>query len=149
IQTTTATVRPDASVGRHDVVVTNPDSSTSQCSGCLYVGHLPGAPGLATLTPGDGQVDLTWHPSTSDEPTSLDYLIQVRTIDDQAISDSGTSAPFFTASGLTNGTEYRIEVTPRDAFGYGEPLHVTARPGRAPEQPVLSSAPAPDMVHID
>ena len=110
----------------------------------------PSTPVLSSLSPGDTQVGLAWQPSTSESPDTLTYAVDVRLVsDDSEVASALTAGTSYSATGLTNGVDYRIDVTPQDASGVGEPLHVTGRPGKAPEQPVLTSVPAPNTLHVE
>ena len=92
----------------------------------------PGAPSGLTWTPGDASVNLSWDDPADDsiEKYQLKYgdatgLIQDWT--DISLSDQYTTDHEVT--GLTNGTEYTVEVRAVNAAGDGQSSSVTAMPG--------------------
>jgi hypothetical protein len=77
----------------------------------------PAAPTGLTLTPGNGQIGLSWTAS----PTATSYLIQRGTSSgNETTTVSGTdTSTSYTDSGLTNGTTYYYIVTASNSYGVG------------------------------
>src|SRR4051812_14937664 len=64
----------------------------------------PSTPVLSKVTPGDTQVSVDWQPSPSSAPDTLDYVVDVRTMADNLVTETSTAQTSYTATGLTNGT---------------------------------------------
>src|SRR5436189_2165893 len=130
-------------------------ATLATCAGVLGMqmpagaaGGPPTTPSLTTLTPGDGQVALAWSPSQSDDPGTLEYDVDVRTLADTEVFAETTTEPSETITGLTNGDEYRSDIVARDTFASAEPLHVTPPPGRVPDQPTVAIAADVNSLHV-
>ncbi|MBI0583560.1 MAG: fibronectin type III domain-containing protein [Methanomassiliicoccus sp.] len=76
---------------------------------------VPGAPTDLTITPGDGQVTLSWKAPSNDGGAAIDYYIVYQNGVDVAHPTS-TSAVI---SGLTNGQSYRFMLVAHNAAGTG------------------------------
>lgn len=77
----------------------------------------PGAPTGLKLTPGNGQIQLSWTAS----PTATSYSITRGTssgVENTTVSAADTSTSF-TNVGLTGGTIYYFEVTASNSYGIG------------------------------
>ncbi len=96
-------------------------------------------PGRVTVvaTAGDGQVNLSFLPST-DGGASIDgYLVEqyLPGIDDWVEMDSPTS-PAATISGLENGQAHSFRVSAHNAAGYGQTRKAVATPTGRPTAPL-------------
>ena len=109
---------------------------------------LPGAPTIASVTSGPGQLGVSWlAPNNSGSPPVSEYLVKYS-------SNNGSSWTRFqpstgpitalscTVTGLTNGTSYVIKVIARSALGIGPPSANSApsTPATVPGAPTILSA---------
>ncbi len=109
---------------------------------------LPGAPTIASVTSGPGQLGVSWlAPNNSGSPPVSEYLVKYS-------SNNGSSWTRFqpstgpitalscTVTGLTNGTSYVIKVIARSALGIGPPSANSApsTPVTVPGAPTILSA---------
>jgi len=108
----------------------------------------PGAPTIASVTSGPGQIAVSWlAPNNSGSPPVSEYLLKYS-------SNNGSSWTRFqpstgpitalscTVTGLTNGTPYVIKVIAKNAFGISPPSVHAARvtPATVPGAPTIASA---------
>jgi hypothetical protein len=117
---------------------------------------VPGAPTLATATPGNQSVALTWAAPLSDGGESIDdYVVQWSTgacASWTTFADGVSTNLFATVTGLTNGTSYCFQVLAVNAVGTGAssnilsatPINVITVPGT----PVLTVVAADEHVHV-
>ncbi len=83
----------------------------------LTVATVPGAPTIVSVTPGDGQVTITWAPgSTGGRPILSFEADSVSTMDSCTANAPATSC---TVTGLTNGVPYTFTVFATNANGSG------------------------------
>ena len=85
---------------------------------------VPDAPGSLSITHGDQELSLTWDaPATNGSPiTTYEYRI-----DNGSIEDAGSNLNE-TITGLTNGTQYSIDVRAVNAIGPSAWSNATATP---------------------
>ena len=152
VTTETITVATD-----NDTVQENPGSVTATVQG--GTGYFVGTPRFATVSvadddgppgqPGslaaeelDGRVRLTWTGAPSPSSAIESYSYRVRETSGGAwspdwtvIEFSGVGTTDYTVRGLTNGTEYTIQLRARNASGDGSAAEVTANPKDEPVAP--------------
>ena len=118
---------------------------------------LPGAPTIASVTSGPGQLGVSWlAPNNSGSPPVSEYLVKYS-------SNNGSSWTRFqpltgpitalscTVMGLTNGTPYVIKVIARSALGIGPPSANSApsTPATVPGAPtILSAVPSAGQIAV-
>jgi hypothetical protein len=106
----------------------------------------PSAPTTVRATPGKGSVTVTWRPPLyGSAPTGYRirrYAATGTTV--QATTTVAASARSFTATGLTNGTPYRFDVTAINGWGTGRPSAITSAviPVTVPSAPTIGTATA-------
>lgn len=76
----------------------------------------PEAPGAPTLTPGDGQVTVTWNAPHNEGSAIIDYTINLSPGGPRTVSSLG-GMQTEVISGLTNGVEYTASVVARNEKG--------------------------------
>jgi hypothetical protein len=109
---------------------------------------IPAIRGIA-VTPGDGQVEVTWAPfatGTAGVDKIIDYHVRCRAGDsgDWIVSAEGVSLETArVVTGLTSGTAYQCEVAPVTAAGEG-----TFTPAPGPVTPIGKPAP-PDKPSVE
>ncbi|GGS50180.1 hypothetical protein GCM10010156_06120 [Planobispora rosea] len=117
----------------------------------LTVGYLPPGPPSKVrnllATPGDGGALATWVlPETNGSLAFLDgYDVQVLTPDGEIIRTVQAKDPSVTVTGLSNGTNYTLQVAARTRFGKSEWESVTVTPKRVelpPQQPGAAACPS-------
>ncbi|MEA5058491.1 MAG: fibronectin type III domain-containing protein [Candidatus Pelethousia sp.] len=91
---------------------------------CSLVGS-PTAPTINFAIGGDGFVNLTWQAPSNDGGAAITYY-EVK-VGDSAWTDVGNVLTY-TASGLTNGTEYTLQVRAGNRYGPGTAAIATAIP---------------------
>jgi len=97
----------------------------------------PGAPTITGLTPSDGSLSASFNAATSALPL-LDYQYS---LDGGVtwVSGGATSSPLV-ISGLTNGTEYSVELRGVNSAGSGAPSSpVTGTPSALPGAPTITT----------
>ena len=77
----------------------------------------PEAPGAPTLTPGDGQVTVSWSPPHNEGSAIIDYTVNLSPGGPRTFAASGGGAQTQVISGLTNGVEYTATVQARNEKG--------------------------------
>ena len=118
---------------------------------------LPGAPTIASVTSGPGQLGVSWlAPNNSGSPPVSEYLVKYS-------SNNGSSWTRFqpstgpitalscTVTGLTNGTPYMIKVIAKSALGIGPPSANSApsTPATVPGAPtILSAVPSAGQIAV-
>ncbi|PHY03168.1 MAG: hypothetical protein CK530_02410 [Planctomycetaceae bacterium] len=118
---------------------------------------LPGAPTIASVTSGPGQLGVSWlAPNNSGSPPVSEYLVKYS-------SNNGSSWKRFqpstgpitalscTVTGLTNGTSYVIKVIAMSALGIGPPSANSApsTPATVPGAPtILSAVPSAGQIAV-
>ena len=116
---------------------------------------LPGAPTIASVTSGPGQIAVSWlAPNNSGSPPITDYLVKYS-------SNSGTTwtnfphpvstATSLTVTGLTNGTSHVIKVIAKSALGIGPPSanSLPSTPATVPGAPtILSTVPSAGKIAV-
>ena len=118
---------------------------------------LPGAPTIASVTSGPGQLGVSWlAPNNSGSPPVSEYLVKYS-------SNNGSSWKRFqpstgpitalscTVTGLTNGTPYMIKVIAKSALGIGPPSANSApsTPATVPGAPtILSAVPSAGQIAV-
>ena len=87
---------------------------------------------------GDGQIDLTWSAPADNGSSIIDYVIYYRPAGQASFARAIKNSPEtgYTLTGLTNGTQYEIYVTARNAIGESpDSNHVFATPQGAADVP--------------
>ena len=156
---TTATVTPlvNGTAYVFTVHATNAagSSAESEPSGAVTPHTVPGAPAITGVTPGNGQITVSWDPPASDGGSAITgYTVVYDPGSVQVAAGTATSA---TVTGLVNGTAYTFRVFASNAAGDGPfsapsaaetprtvpgaPTGVAATPGNA-EATVTWLAPA-------
>ncbi len=145
--TLTATA-PAKGLGSYDVVVTNPDTSTATCAGCMLYVSAPGVPTDATSTPGNDQASLSWSAPVSDGGSPLiDYLVQYKLSASSTFDstfDTNSTSTMTIVTGLMNGSSYDFEVVAENAAGSSTPSSIVSASLAAtvPDPPTSVSATA-------
>ena len=108
----------------------------------------PAAPRDLRLTPGDGEIDLSWTAGAQTKTAVVDYDARCRAADGSGepieSSEGVSTATSATVSGLTNGVAYTCEVAPVSATGPGAfvagagPVTPFGRPA-APAKPTVQA----------
>jgi hypothetical protein len=96
---------------------------------------VPGAPTSLSVTPGDGQLSLTWTPPANNGLSAItDYVIERSAgAEFVAISDGVSTNTSFVDTTVTNGTQYTYRVEAVNGLGTGAPsLTAAATPVAAP-----------------
>ena len=96
----------------------------------------PGAPGAVTVDRGDGRIDVTWQPPTSDGGKPVLSYTVLWTAPDGSTGSAETTATSHTFEGLSNGTTYTVTVTAINEIGTsaasqpasGTPAHIPGAP---------------------
>jgi hypothetical protein len=104
---------------------------------------VPGAPTGLTLTPGDGQVGLSWTAPVDDGYSDLtDYVVQYKLGGSWIpFSDGVSTATSALMAGLSNGMPYSFRVSAVNAVGTGSYTSTaTATPATIPGAPTSLSA---------
>ena len=100
---------------------------------------VPDAPAAPTLTPGDGQIAVSWDAPDDGGAAITDYDVRIRTSGswtDHTHVGTGTTA---TISGLSNGTSYEVQVRAENAEGEGD---WSPSSSATPVIPTVRTAPA-------
>ena len=115
----------------------------------------PGVPDSLTPEAQDEQVALTWTTAPSPSSAIEKYSYRVRRSDRSSwtpdwtdIENSGPGTVSYTATGLTNGQEYILQVRATNATGDGDPAEVTATPFGPPGIPAINVTPVDGELRI-
>jgi hypothetical protein len=109
--------------------------------------HVPGRPGLASATAGDGQATVAFTPSQADlnrgNPPAT-YTVTARAgagvTSGPGITATGTTSPI-TVTGLTNGITYTVTVYATNGAGSGpQSAHMLVIPATVPSAPTNVTA---------
>ncbi len=109
---------------------------------------MPPEPPVVELTPGNGEITLTW--TVEDNGADIDlYRLLYQPVDESEpvqrrnISPDDLDGMTYTLSGLTNGVEYEVQLRARNEDGFGEWSEaITATPmATAPDPPVVTLTP--------
>ena len=121
-------------------------SDWSQATTDTPAPEAPSAPEVPALTPGNGQLGVSWTAPSDNGADISDYDVQYRQGNtdgwtDYPFSDTGTST---TIDGLTNGQSYQVQVRAINSAGNGRwSDSATGTPGviapNAPRAPLLTS----------
>jgi Fibronectin type III domain len=109
--------------------------------------HVPGRPGITSVTPGDGQATVAFTPSQADQNRGnpLTYTVIARAGNNvtsgPGITASGTTSPI-TVTGLVTGTNYTITVYATNGVAGNGPESAFVVLYRLPGQPKITSATA-------
>ena len=105
---------------------------------------VPDAPGSLSITHGDQELSLTWSaPATNGSPiTTYEYRI-----DNGSIEDAGSNLNE-TITGLTNGTQYSIDVRAVNAIGPSAWSNATATPKTIPDPPAPTAAAGTEQITV-
>ncbi len=142
----------------HGEATTEPETATPQGTG----ERPPTAPRNLGLTPGDGQIEVSWDaPADLGEPKIQGYTVQHRASREdpwtgQWVTATSNSA---TISGLENGTEYQVRVQVENAHGEAATRPQRATPGaegtgkQDPERPPtaprnLTLTPGDELIEV-
>ncbi|MGI9255741.1 MAG: fibronectin type III domain-containing protein [Salinispira sp.] len=130
-------------------------------AGASPVGNLPMRPTALVLTAGDTQIIAAWTAPTDDGGSPITYELQYREVTNPAGSwlDSNTTttispiaATRYTITGLTNGTEYEVQVYAVNVTGSSTPSEsASATPAETPPAPAAPTIEIRDtelVVHI-
>ena len=109
---------------------------------------LPGAPTGLAAAPGNTQVALSWTAPPSNGGSAItSYNVYEGTSSggETLLQSTGSSATTFTATGLTNGTQYYFDVTAVNGVGEGPvSTEASATPATVPVAPTALTATASD-----
>ena len=119
-------------------VTASNDAGTSPASGTASAtpAAAPSAPATVTVDRGDGRVDLTWQPPTSDGGRPVLSYTVTWTAPDGTTDSADTTQTSHTFEGLGNGTTYTFIVTadnevatsPASEPASGTPAHIPGAP---------------------
>jgi hypothetical protein len=107
------------------------------------------APRNLAVNGSDATIDVTWAAPSLNGGDLVEYVVTGNGLSEQTVT--GLSVRF---TGLTNGTDYRVDVRARTrgksggAVVDGAPASASGRPGMAPAVSVISAAPAGDRVGV-
>jgi titin len=135
------------------VVATNlaGDSGASNSEGATPA-RAPAAPSLTSVSPGDGQVRLSWSAPSNDGGADVsDYLVDVYagsgTSGTPKVIDTGSTATSAPVAGLTDGKQYTFTVQAANRAGDGAAsAAASTTPAAAPGAPDLLSTSAGDRI---
>ena len=97
----------------------------------------PGKPGSLSASPGNGRVDLSWS-AADDNGSSIQRYEYRRSGGNWSTVSGGASARSQAVTGLTNGTQYTLEVRAVNGVGSGMAASVSATPIQPNRTPSLS-----------
>jgi hypothetical protein len=99
----------------------------------------PGSPTSVSATGGNGRVTVSWTPPASNGGASITQYMVTSSPGSLIVTTAGTSA---TLAGLTNGTQYRFEVTATNFAGTGSASSPSnaITPATVPGGPIAVSA---------
>jgi len=100
----------------------------SQYSAIVRVGGVPPRPTNMVAFSGDGQITITWEGAQDQCLPTIAYSVTVFSLDTEATVAEYTEQPVV-LTGLTNGTQYTIQLSARNSFGRGPQESLTAVPG--------------------
>jgi subtilase family serine protease len=87
----------------------------------------PSAPSSLTATAGNGQVSLSWSPSTGTQPITYNvYRSTANNFSGLSPIKTGLSTNSYTDTGLSNGTTYYYEVTATNSLATSGPSNVAS-----------------------
>jgi RHS repeat-associated protein len=105
-------------------------TSAYATSGSITPRTVPGAPTALDVTPGSGQVALSWTaPASHGGSTVTDYEVQTKPSAGGAwttFADGVSTATSVTVTGLANGTSYDVRVAAVNGAGTGSPSGVSS-----------------------
>ena len=104
-------------------------------------GTVPGAPTLNPITPGNGQLSLSWSPPANNGGYPITYYRIYRTCSICTPSNWTTTNTSFTDGNLTNGVTYNYRVAALNIHGEGAQSNERSEyPRTVPGAPTLNSA---------
>ncbi len=113
-------------------------TGTPITSGAATPGTVPAAPASVNAARGNGQVDVSWTAgSAPGAAATTGWQVQVDDGDWMDIDDAGATS--YSATGLTNGTEYTFSVRAVNSFGAGDAGSASATPATTPSAPTVSA----------
>ena len=123
----------------------NPDPFNLMPNGAPPPPTVPGAPTGVVVTPGDGQLGLSWTaPASTGGSPITDYVVQERLTGFQTtwqtVLDPISPATTATITGLANGTSYDVQVSAVNSVGTGAASAV------ATGTPTTATAPPPELL---
>ena len=94
---------------------------------------VPGAPGDLLVTPGDGQLTVSWSAPDDGGSAIIEYSLEWKTGDEEFSDDrhAVVSGLSHTITGLTNGTAYDVSVTAVNINGSGTAAEGSGTPAQA------------------
>ena len=111
---------------RVQVRAQNAASAGAWSAGAQTSAGLPGRPGAPTLTPGDGQIAVSWTAPAANGSAIIDYDVRWRKTGQAPVpdwSEPGTDATSTdltaTITGLDNDDEYEVQVRAQNSVGAG------------------------------
>ena len=118
------------------------ETLTSEPTGPVtYAEGPPAAPQHVEVDAGDQEITLSWQaPADEGKAPVLDYRIRHRE-DGGSYEQTTTTGLTHRIDGLTNGVAYSVEVTARNAAGYGTPVEETGVTPRAGDPAVSPDTP--------
>ena len=103
----------------------------------------PGAPRDLVVTPGNGELGLSWQPPGDTGGVAVEYVVQWRSGSEQYSSarSQTTGEDYATVTGLANGTAYWVQVTANSSAGAGGSTEATnVVPRTTPSAPLRLEA---------
>jgi len=91
----------------------------------------PSAPIALSGTKGNGKVDLSWTAGSNGGSVITGYRVQYSTDGSNwttKTTNTGSSLPSYSVTGLTNGTPYYFQVSATNAAGTGPPAYIGSTP---------------------
>lgn len=134
--TVDVTVDPAAARGPRTVSVTNPgDHGYGECAPpnpCVYVATAPGSAAPLRLAPGGGSLVASWAAAATNGAPVTDYRLSITragTTLPPTVVDVPGSTLSYRVTGLVNGVNYAVSVTPTNAAGAGPASSATGIAG--------------------
>ncbi|HVA61746.1 MAG TPA: fibronectin type III domain-containing protein [Mycobacteriales bacterium] len=114
---------------------------------------VPGAPTLTSVSPGDGQAQVSWTNATNDGgSTVIGYVVTAHAQGTTGATGDVVAKPTagspYTLTGLTNGTSYDVTVAETNARGTGAASAAMSVTPQAPSQSQPSPPPTQDQQTI-